>query len=1351
MSMMRRLIATVASALVASAALFCAPYSVRAQTPSWLGSSVIYCVDPEIFSTSGISGVTAQLSRLHSLGVNTLWLMPIYPRGVACTVDGISHPSFNSPYDINNFEGVDPNEGTSAQLTTLISTAHGLGMKVILDVALSATSWDNPLITSTPQYYLHSDGNVNNVASIEEGFGSDADIAGFDLSQNNYGAQTYVTNVMDFWETNYGFDGFRFDSADDPSGTSRTLPQSLAESIATSLQAINPNLLLLGEEFDNESLALAPYGLDYDVFNLQGAVEQACTSGNSAAALQTSWQNSINGWPAGMEHMAVMQDWDLNEDLSLYGGTSQTMDAAVFNFTIGRYVPEIFNGEEVANTSSGDNTHNQIIWNGSNATAFTNFYTALIALHVNNAAMQTAGTMTWETNSNTSDVSTYDRASGSNEFYVEINFNGSAQSGTLTAPSGASWTDVSPSGSPGGTSHELPSTGDFSLKAYDFAIFQRGNGTPTAATPTISLASGTYKGSQSVTLSDSTTGASIYYTTNGATPTTSSTKYTGAITVATSETIEAMAAASGDANSGVASATYSIYSGVGGGLSGTVTPVTTAQAFNLTTMGNGDWAAWGFDGYDHDSSGGSKISNVSVYGGGSLNSFTSSFLGMTWTNGTPDVSETNETNGYYNAGGIGDGFTLTAPASTTTQTLTVFVGGWTTGGTLNATLSDGSAAPYTNSSLSNSGSSYFGYYTFTYFAASAGQTLTVTWQQASGTGNVTIYGAALSGAVMPTTATPTFSPAPGTYTGSQSVTLSDTTSGASIYYTTNGTTPTTSSTKYTGAIAVTSTETIEAIAAASGDNNSNIASGTYTINTPTAATPTFSPAPGSYTSTQSVTLADTTTGASIYYTTNGTTPTTSSTKYTAAISVPSTETIEAMAAATGYTNSSVASGAYTIITVPAAPTGLTPTAGNATVSLSWTASSGAATYNVYRGTSAGGESGTAIVTGLTATTYSNSGLTNGTKYYYEVKAVNAAGTSAASNEASATPTAGSEAPYGGTAAAIPGTVYADAYDTGGSNVGYSVSSVNGTDNGWRSTGDGVDLEACSDTTNNGADVGWSAAGQWFRYTVNVATAGTYKVSFRVANGSSSSASLDLQNSGGTNLSGTVTVPATGGWATWTTVTANVTLPAGQQVLEVYQGSANFNLNYMSFAAAGSTGSLSGSPTTVSSAQAFNLTTIGTTDWAAWGFDGTDRDTSGGSKIGTLSTSGGGSLNTFVSSFLGLTWTNGTPDASETNETDGYYNNAGVGDGFTFTVPASTAVQHVTVYVGGWSSGGTLTATLSDGSATAYTDSSMSNSGNSYYGYYTLAYNAASASQTLSIVWKEASGSGNVTVYGAALH
>src|SRR5579863_799772 len=72
------------------------------------------------------------------------------------------------------------------------------------------------------------------------------------------------------------------------------------------------------------------------------------------------------------------------------------------------------------------------------------------------------------------------------------------------------------------------------------------------------------------------------------------------------------------------------------------------------------------------------------------------------------------------------------------------------------------------------------------------------------------------------------------------------------------------------------------------------------------------------------------------------------------------------------------------------------------------------------------------------------------------------------------------APYGGTAAAVPGTVYAANYDTGGQGVAYTVTSANGSANGYRA--DGIDLEATADTTNNtGAgvdDIGWTNPGQW---------------------------------------------------------------------------------------------------------------------------------------------------------------------------------------------------------------------------------------------------------------------------------
>jgi hypothetical protein len=178
------------------------------------------------------------------------------------------------------------------------------------------------------------------------------------------------------------------------------------------------------------------------------------------------------------------------------------------------------------------------------------------------------------------------------------------------------------------------------------------------------------------------------------------------------------------------------------------------------------------------------------------------------------------------------------------------------------------------------------------------------------------------------------------------------------------------------------------------------------------------------------------------------------------------------------------------------------------------------------------------------------------------------------------------APYGGTAAAIPGTVQAENYDTGGQGVAYNVNSINGTDNGYRS--DGVDLEVTSDT-GGGVDLGWTSANQWFKYTVNVATSGTYAVSFRVAAPTAVTDAFHLSNSSGANLSGNVNVPATGGFQTWTTVTANVTLPAGQQTLTLNQDNGNWNINDMSFATSGGGGTMTEQCSTLAESNTAGLT------------------------------------------------------------------------------------------------------------------------------------------------------------------
>jgi hypothetical protein len=146
---------------------------------------------------------------------------------------------------------------------------------------------------------------------------------------------------------------------------------------------------------------------------------------------------------------------------------------------------------------------------------------------------------------------------------------------------------------------------------------------------------------------------------------------------------------------------------------------------------------------------------------------------------------------------------------------------------------------------------------------------------------------------------------------------------------------------------------------------------------------------------------------------------------------------------------------------------------------------------------------------------------------------------------------GGSTPFTGMPAPLPGTVEAENFDNGGAEVAYHDTSGGNSGGAYRTTD--VDLEATSDT-GGGFNLGWVSPGEWLRYTVTVASAGTYAIDVRVASPGTGGAFHVEAN--GVDVSGPMTVPATGGWQAWTTVTrTGVMLNAGTQVLRVVMDSA----------------------------------------------------------------------------------------------------------------------------------------------------------------------------------------------------
>ncbi|MBV8781621.1 MAG: immunoglobulin domain-containing protein, partial [Phycisphaerae bacterium] len=170
----------------------------------------------------------------------------------------------------------------------------------------------------------------------------------------------------------------------------------------------------------------------------------------------------------------------------------------------------------------------------------------------------------------------------------------------------------------------------------------------------------------------------------------------------------------------------------GGSLSGTSTAAS-ATSYNLTSLGASDWVQFGQGGgatnFDHKSSGNSQISNVTHVGSGGFGGYTYAGYTTNWTDGVSKAKDTAEHGYLWANNAIGAGYSFTAPADTTTRTIYVYVGGFSSGTTLTAHLSDSSAADYTVS-FSNAGH-FSNIVAITYAASSANQKLTISYIKSS--------------------------------------------------------------------------------------------------------------------------------------------------------------------------------------------------------------------------------------------------------------------------------------------------------------------------------------------------------------------------------------------------------------------------------------------------------------------------------------------------------------------------------------------------------------------------------------------------------------------------------------------
>ncbi|HWF86750.1 MAG TPA: carbohydrate-binding protein [Vicinamibacterales bacterium] len=183
---------------------------------------------------------------------------------------------------------------------------------------------------------------------------------------------------------------------------------------------------------------------------------------------------------------------------------------------------------------------------------------------------------------------------------------------------------------------------------------------------------------------------------------------------------------------------------------------------------------------------------------------------------------------------------------------------------------------------------------------------------------------------------------------------------------------------------------------------------------------------------------------------------------------------------------------------------------------------------------------------LVSSSLSNNAATDGKDIGVDFSLLNSAMSGSGSTDSTPPPTTTQSTPYSGSPISLPGTIQAENYDKGGEGVAYHDTTAGNSGGVYRS--DGVDIKATTDTSGS-YNIKSVRATEWLNYSVSVASAGTYTVGFRMASsGTGGTVHLMLD---GTNVTGSVALPDTGGWDTWKTVSkTGVALTAGAHILKL---------------------------------------------------------------------------------------------------------------------------------------------------------------------------------------------------------
>jgi glycosidase len=334
--------------------------------PEWTKNSVLYEVNTRQYTPEGtLNAFAGHLPRLKSLGIDVLWFMPIFPIGVEN-----KKGELGSYYSVRDYMDINPEFGNLDDFKAVVTKAHELEMKVVIDWVPNHSSWDNKLTLEHPEWYV-KDSTGNFIPPI--GFDW-TDVIQLDWSKKEL--QDYMIDALKFW-INLGVDGFRIDH---PNQT----PPAFWERARAELNEIKPVLLIA--EIEQPTTYLEK-GCDmnyaWELYHLSVDIAQGKqTVGKLIKYYNKEWQT----YPNSVYRLQFLT----NHDQNTWEGTIDTLmgpaqkPLAALIFTA-QGVPLIYSGQEVClNKRIKFFVRDTIKWDSCN---MTGFYRQLISLKKQNKAL----------------------------------------------------------------------------------------------------------------------------------------------------------------------------------------------------------------------------------------------------------------------------------------------------------------------------------------------------------------------------------------------------------------------------------------------------------------------------------------------------------------------------------------------------------------------------------------------------------------------------------------------------------------------------------------------------------------------------------------------------------------------------------------------------------------------------------------------------------------------------------------------------------------------------------------------------------------------------------------------------